>query len=500
MKKFKIDKEISKRLAALSMAGMILVTGLAGCSKNKNGDDQTTTSITETNTIEVDLYFEEKSLVSTVNQNIQSLFPTMNDEVAYNATLTLLLSELAKEDENGKIKADVISNFKSRIDTNNIMTDFNTFLDALENGMIKEEKIITVSNILPEELKDDKQILSIIESITSKIINSNNKEEIISEFDKIYTLFVEEDEIEVNGLKFEIRDLTYANRALAQAYARTSAYYARNYITDEQYSRIDKRTNDQNNKAYIKTDWEILNNQMNEVSKVDIVKLLDSKYTAFNKLLNGKISLSSNGEKYVVDYLNLKYLTSDRVATKDRRAILDDYEDSKISDTISAIDAITEYNYKNSSSAILFSNLLIDDYMNTSSGKIDTLALNFVQYNANMLRSTVNSDSTFTDVFNNPYFQNIHKYIMKQNVVYKYKDENGNVVESTIVYQEVSDSVNLYCNEVINYTLNKLPKIDKLNSHLEMAQSNVEESIQDIQNKITDECKKVDFEDYAKVK
>ena len=117
-----------------------------------------------------------------------------------------------------------------------------------------------------------------------------------------------------------------------------------------------------------------------------------------------------------------------------------------------------------------------------------------------MLRSKVNSDATFTEVFNNPYFQNIHKYIMKQNVVYKYKDENGNVVDTTIVYQEVSDSVNLYCNEIINYTLNKLPKIEKLNSHLEMVQSNVEESIQDIQNKIIDECQKVDFEDYVKVK
>lgn len=519
MKRFKLDKKISKRLAALSMAGMILVTGLSGCSKKNSNDNESISSITTTiendlyskennnesassitTTVENDTYSKEKSLVNSMNESITSLFPEMNDEVAYNATLTLLLSELAKEDENGKISADVISNFKSRIDTNNIMTDFNTFLDALENGMIKEEKLISVSNILPEDLKDDKQILSIIEKITSNIINSNEKQEIVSNFDKIYTLFVEEDEIEVDGLKFEIRDLTYANRAVAGAYARTSAYYARNYITDEQYSKIDKRTNDQNNKAYIKTDWEILSNQMDEVSEVDIVKILDDKYAAFTNLLNGKISLSAGDEKDLVNYLNLRYLTSDKVATKDKRTILSDYDDSKISDTITAIDAITEYDYKNQNSAILFSSLLIDEYKNTSLGKVDTLALNFVQYNTYMLRNTVKEDATFTDVFNNPYFQNIHKYIMKQNVVYKYKDGNGNVVESTIVYQEVSDSVNLYCNEIINYTLNKLPKLEKLNSHLDMAKTNVEESIQDIQNKITDECEKVDFEDFVKVK
>lgn len=497
MKKFKLDKEISKRLTALSMAGMILVTGLTGCKSNKNDD---LSSGPTTSTVENDLYSKEKVLVNTTNNNIQSLFPEMNDEVAYNATLVLLLSELAKEDENGKIKADVMSNFKSRIDTNNIMTDFNTFLDALENGMIKEEKLISVSNILPEELKDDKKILSIIETITSNIINSNDKQEIISNFDKIYTLFVEEDKIEVDGLEFEIRDLTYANRAVAQAYARTSALYARNYISKDKYSKIDKRTNDQNNKAYIKTDLEIIGNQMNEISKIDIINSTDNKYSAVSKLLNGKVNLSAGDEEDLVDFLNLRYLTSDKVSTKDKRTILDSYEDSKISDSITAIDAITEYNYQNPNGMILFSSLLIEDYKNTSLGKVDTLALNFVQYNVNMLRSTVKSDATFSEVYNNPYFQNIQKYIMKQNVVYKYKDENGNVVETTIVYQEVSDSVNFYCNEIINYTLGKLPKMEKLNSHLDMAQINVEQSIQDIQNKITDECKKVDFEDYAKVK
>ena len=56
MRKFKLDKEISKRLAAFSMAGMILVTGLVGCSKNKKNEEQTTNSITETYIIEIDVY------------------------------------------------------------------------------------------------------------------------------------------------------------------------------------------------------------------------------------------------------------------------------------------------------------------------------------------------------------------------------------------------------------------------------------------------------------
>ena len=35
MKKFKLDKKTSKRLALLSMTGMIFVTGLTGCGKKE---------------------------------------------------------------------------------------------------------------------------------------------------------------------------------------------------------------------------------------------------------------------------------------------------------------------------------------------------------------------------------------------------------------------------------------------------------------------------------
>ncbi len=518
MKKLILEKEISKRFKAISMASIMLVTMLSGCSsKNDTKSDiessmsslssqipneptpsESTTSsnseIVEDEKGTSSLYKTEKELVLKTEDKIESLFKNMNEEVVKNSTLIILLDELAKEDENGKIKADIISNFKSKIDSNNMMNDFNTFLDTLENTMIKDKKLVSVSNILPTEQKDDKKILSNIEKITSNIINSKDEKQIVSEFDKIYTLFVDEDEIEVDGFKFEVRDLSFSNRAIASAYARVCAYYSRNYITDEKYSRIDKRTNDQNSKAYIKTKLEILNNQMDEKSEIDVIKVFNDRYDSFNELLNGKVKLTMGDEKDFINYINLEYLNSDKVATKDKREILVGYDDSKITDTILAIDAINEYNFKNQKNIIIYSDLLVDEYQKTSTGKIDTLALNFIEYNTIMLRNTVSKDAEFTDVFNNPYFQNVYKYLLKQNVVYKYVDGNNKNKETTIVYQEVSDNVNLFCNEMIYNTLNKLPKVKYMDDYIKQAKSNVEESVQHIQNVVSGECEKVDFE------
>ena len=191
--------------------------------------------------------------VKAVPNKYLSIFISNNLSIVDNASLILLLGEIAKLDENGKISSDNISKYKSKIDTDNMMDDFNSFLNVLEQEMINSNKIIYTNSLV---IENDEMILAKIESIVSGIITG--KEEVKkTNFSLIYNLFVLEDKINYGGLKFEIRDLSYASRALAATYARTAAYFARNYITDEEYAKIDDRTNDQNNKAYIKTRLEI---------------------------------------------------------------------------------------------------------------------------------------------------------------------------------------------------------------------------------------------------
>lgn len=486
---------LNKRAVALVLTGTVLLTSMVGCAKKEENKDINSTEITTT-------FDKEKEKVNYTEKSIQTLFPKMNQEIVESATLITLLEELAPEDENGKISSEVFSSFKSKIDSDNMMDEFNAFLTVLESTMIEENKLIRLSGVLPKEMNIDSLILFNVENIVEKIINSNNKEEIVTEFNKLYTLFVEEDNLKVENFEFEIRDLDYSTRAIAQAYARVGAYFARNYITEEQYSKMDGRTNDQNNKAYIKTILEILSNQMEEKSSFDVVGEFENKYTSAKKLLENKVNINEESQKNLVNYLNLKLLDSDQVSNKDKNAILveAEYEDSKVNDVIVSIDAINEYNINNQNKMITFSNLLLDQHKNTELGQTDTIALNFVQYNSLMLLNTTSAESTFTEIYNNPYFQNIYKYFTKQNFTHKYKNDKGEVVEQNIIWQGISDGVNFVNNETILYTLNKLPKVNSMDSFIKISQQNLEQSIQYIQNTIMDECEKVDADEFVKVK
>lgn len=492
--RFKIDKEKSKKFVAIILLVTTVTTTSIGCSKKEKNITETEELIVET----IPGYEKETEMVNFTQNEIKKLFPNLNNDIISNATLILLLDGLAPKDENGKISSEVISQFKSNIDSDNMMADFNSFLDVLESTMIKENEIVSVSSILPEEMKVDAQILSVIEGICNDIINGSEEDKKFK-FEVLYSLFVGEDTLTIDGLEFNIRDLDYSARAVAQAYARTGAYFARDYITEEQYSKMDDRTNDQNNKAYIKTNLEILDNQMEEKSEINVIEVINKKHNNLENILSGKIDISLDAQKDLVNYLNLEYLASSKVSTSDKNKILNGYEDVRVSDVILSIDVITTYNNKNQT-VIPFSELLIDEYKATETGKIDEIALNFVQYNSIMLLNEVTETSTFNEIFNNPYFQNLYKYFTKQDFTHKYKDENGKIVETNIVWQQISDGVNFINNEIILYTLNKLPKVEYMDSYIEKAQTNLSESIQYIQNTITGECEKVEIDEFVKVK
>jgi len=486
MRKFKLDKITSTRLSALALAGMIFVTSISmsGCKNNGNEETTPTTIVVE--------YENEKDLVTLTRTNIKVLFPTMNEDVVNNASIIILLDELAKEDENGKINSNVISNFKAKIDTDNMMSDFNSFLDTVEQSMIESKILVSTSDLVIEK---DKEILSKVEAITLNIINGT-KEEKKSNFDLIYTLFVNEDEITYDGLTFDVRDLSYSGRAIASAYARTSAYYAKDYITEEEYSKVDNRTNNQNNKAYIKTKLEILANEMDEKSLVDVSKLFSAEYAVTSATIDGKVNLEEENIKNLVNYINLEYLNSDKVSNKDKDSILGEYTDEKVTNTLLTIDAITKYNESNLNKLILFSNLLVNDYKETETGKFDKVTLDYVQFNSVMLLNTTTKESTQKEIYNNLYFQNLYQYFTKQNFTHKYNENN----EVTVNYQDVSDGAKLITNEIIIYTLNERSNILGFEGYEEKINTNLTETIQYVQNVVTGECEKVEANEFVKTK
>ena len=489
MKKFKIYKDSSKRFVALALTGVIALTTLVGCNSKKNDAAATVNS----------------SIVITVedtNDKIDTILPEASDEMVENASIILLLDLIAKADENGKISADVISEFKSKIDVNDMINEFYSFLDMIGYNIKETGKVEKVSTVLPEELQNDKIILDNIEIILENIIKyskEGNKDSLVSEFDKIYTLFVEENEIEINGTTFSVRDLSFPARAVATTYAETVGYYATNYVSEDKLEKLDERTNDQNNKAYIKSKLEILSNQMEEVSQVDVVSLFNTKYTEVANLLNGKVDLSESTIKNLVNYMNLKYLSGDKVATKDMNAIVGEYNDEDVKEVIVAIEAINTYNFNNQNNIIPFSAFLVSEYLNTDTGKTDKKALDFVQYNSIMLNNT-DDVKTYNELSKNPYFQNIFKYFTKQNFAHIIKDENGETINNDIVWQEISDGINFINYQVIMYSLNNLPQVNNVDNYINLTEENFAQSIQYLQNTITGECYKIDAKEYVLTK
>lgn len=475
MRKFKLDKNTSIRISSLAMAGMLFVTaiGFTGCSKK----DDTTTSITIVQTKQDE-----------INKEIKSLFPILSQDIIDNTSLIIMLDEIAKKDENGKINSKEISKFKSKIDSDNMMNDFNSFIDVLEYTMLNNKEIVVVSDIV---LEKDKDILSKIEKITSSIIKGENKE---SNIKLINTLFVEEDKITYDGLTFEVRDLSYSARAIAGAYARTSLNFSKEILTEEEINKLDCRTNDQNNKAYIKTTLEILSNNIEEKSETNINKLFKEEYSEFKTNHNNKIKLNDDKINLLVNYMNLEYLASDKVSNKDKNNTLGEYTEQKISDTLTTIDCITEYNANNKNNIILLSENLVDKYKATETGKIDSIFLDYIQFNSIMFLNSTTTTSTKEEIFANPYFRNIYDYFRKASITHQYPDGTKVVIN----YQNISDGVKLIANEIVCYTLNKRPIAKEFEGYEALINSNLAESIQYVQNTITGECEKVD--EFVKIK
>lgn len=476
MKKFKLDKNTSIRLSSLSMAGIIFLTSitLPGCTKNNS----------KQNTAIVTLQSNKES----TERQILHLFPTLSKDVVKNTSIVTLLDDIAIKEKNGKINPELMSNFKSKVDVDNMMEDFYSFINLLEETMLNDKKTVSVSNLV---LNSDSDIMCRIEKITNYIIAGDYVE---ANAKLIYELFVEGKDIRYDGLTFKIDDLSYSGRAIASAYARTALNYSKGVLTEEEIKNLDDRTNDQNNKAEIKTCLEVIANQMTEKSETNINKLFVGENEEIIASAQ-KVNLSDENLKNLVSYINLGYLDSDRVSTDDKNSVLGEYSDRKIKNVLLTIDAITEYNMNNKNNIVLLSNNLVDNYKETESGYYDTVALDYIQFNSIMFLNTTTKDSTQQELFNNPYFQNLYDYFRKADITHKYPNKEVNVA-----YQNISEGVKFVLNEIVFYTINKRPNIKNYEGYEEKLNSNLVESVNYIESVITGDCKKTFEIDNTKIK
>lgn len=495
-------KYVNKRIISFVVAGVTLVSAATYTSCSKKTTSEETTSEAS---ISYDL---EEDMVDSTIEKIKALDLNIGEDIiAKDSALLLLLSELAKEDENGKISSDTMAHFKNVINEENMTDNYDSLLNKIENSMLND-KFISISSVLPDSLSTEKRILSAIENIAKVAIeNKNSKSAVLNAFDKMYTLFVEEKRVD----DFEVRDLPYSLRSAASAYAREVNHLARYYASEQKRAELDQRTNDQNAKVYIINILGKISNQMEEESlDKDLIERFNLMYTEFTNVIKPVINSSKETNVELVNYINLEYLTSEEVSTKDRNTLVTEYDENKVKNTFDLIDAITKYNSneyaKNKDNADIFGleKLLIN-------GKSqDIVALKFIQSNSYMLLNSINENITYEDLIINPYFDNLTKYITKlednglNNFVHSYSDSEGNIVTEVVPYQNISDGVHFVCDEVVRYTLSILKTYKNLkndeifSTYYDQSVRNSVNSIQYLQNTIYGECERVDVKEYFK--
>ena len=484
---------VKAKITALVLTATIAGT-MIGCSKTtkeNNTVPESTPAIVQ--------------VVDETNNKIESIMPEMNDEITNNTSIILLLDLIASKDANGKVSAEDMSKLKSRIDADNMVRDFNNFQDNLQKKMLEEKKVIRISEVLPEELAQDKTILSQIEDILENIFNATNKEEALTHFDKLYSLFALGKELEIDGVNYKISDLTLVSRAIANTYAETGTVQSRNYITEDQAKVMDKVLNDQNNKAEIRTRLEVLYNLMDSKSAIDVEATFNAKYEEITKKLEGKVNLTPEVIKDLVNYANMKYLESDKVTIEDKNKVVKDYSDEKVNDVLLGIEAILKYSIDHSDDAIRLSNLYIDAYKETDSGKTDTVATDFAESNSIYLSNTKdlaldeNGNINYNKLRNNPYFANTITYLTKDNFTHSQKQDDE-IIETNIIWNEISNGANLVNNMIVLATLRSLPEYSNQENNIEIAESNLIEAIKANEKSVLGECIIKDYTVFVKTK
>ena len=85
----KLDKNISTRISALAMAGMIFVTSMTGCKKENNNNNNNNPIISTTQPVDNN-ETKNNEIINKVNktrEEIKNLFNTMNQDIHVDETI-----------------------------------------------------------------------------------------------------------------------------------------------------------------------------------------------------------------------------------------------------------------------------------------------------------------------------------------------------------------------------------------------------------------------------
>ena len=121
----KLDKKGSKKnnkavgLASILLSLVMVGSGLSltGCANKEKKDTKDNSSSLS--------YQTENDMISTLKNELKKIAPEFSDEKLTDTALILTLNLIAKENENGKVRSDIMDYFKNKVDSDSMMDNFN---------------------------------------------------------------------------------------------------------------------------------------------------------------------------------------------------------------------------------------------------------------------------------------------------------------------------------------------------------------------------------------
>lgn len=429
-RKYKIDKETSKRLLASVMAGFMFVTGLglSGCSKKDNNEtDQFETEVVSVDPDEV-INNTLDDLTNKLSGNIENKFFLNSDDQKSSIVLLNLdyIISNATYDENGNLLTTALDKiYPNGLNTKKELNDLNTFLSKYREytRLLKStDDFICLSDYAL--IEKDKIIIAELENMTKELItliNKGNKEDINNLFNKVSAFFVDEGALIINGKEYKKEDLSNGFRKGSEVFGTIFSEMTPDYVSETDRKNLDNKLKTTDSIYQIEVLLEVfanskqnvintmINNQNTYIlddSDIEVINSFNSKYDQVYKDTKEKINLTTDEISSMVQIANIDYLASDNVSAGAMKSIITKDFDTVIKHATSGIKKVESYNKSHINDLYTYEDL----FMNDEENLVNIVAIKGNIYATLNLLNEVNSNSTYSEIYNNQYFQFLELY------------------------------------------------------------------------------------------
>lgn len=504
MRKFKIHKQINSRVISIAMASTLFLTslGFSGCSKNNDKNNDTVNN--DIVTIDQDNAMNNvlDSLTNNLSNDINNKFFLNSDDQKSSIVLLNLdyIVSNATYDSAGNLLSTALDKiYPNGLNTKKELNDLNTFLSKYReyNRLLKtSDNFIYLSKYAL--IEQDKIIISELENMTKELIdlkNKNSKEEINILFNKISEFFVEEGSLNINGKEYKKSDLSNGFRKGSEVFGTIFSEMTPDYVSKDKREKLDNKLRTTDSIYQIEVLLEVfanskqnvintmINNQNTYIlddSDIEVINLFNSKYDQVLNNTKNKVNLTNDEISALVQIANIDFLASDNVSAGAMKTIVNRDFDTIIRNATSGIEKVEAYNKAHTNALYTYEDL----FMNDEENLVNIIAIKGnISATLNLLNE-INSNSTYSEIYNNKYFRFIELYNNYSSQV---------TINNQVTKNDTGYGTRFITNNIARITLESLPV--KFDSTIETVNDNNDalSVIPKLQSLIEDKCSKYQY-------